>query len=88
MRSRGDFIAYLGGLIPSHDSSGIQVLNKIIKDEIYRRFIHITWVTSPGGLCPKMAFYVENFLKLRDGLIARPHFTFCHWVPALCIPLN
>jgi hypothetical protein len=35
-----------------------------------------------------MAFYVEHFLELRDELIVRPQYTFCHWMHALCILLG
>jgi hypothetical protein len=73
----------LGHLLPTR-----QVLNKIIRDDIYRWFIQIIWVNPLRGLHPKMAFYVEHFLELRDGLITRPQYTFRHWVHALCIPLG
>jgi hypothetical protein len=61
------------------------VLNTIIRDDIYRQFIQITWVNPPGGLRPKMTFYIEHFLKLRDGLIIRSPYTFHHWAHALRI---
>jgi len=35
-----------------------------------------------------MAFYVEHFLELRDGLIVRPQYMFHHWMHALRIPLG
>ena len=56
-----------GHLLPTRHE-----LNKIIMDDIYRQFVHITWVNPQGGLCPKMAFYAEHFLELRDRLIVRP----------------
>jgi hypothetical protein len=73
---------------PGHLLPTRQVLNKIIRDDIYRQFIQITWVNPPGGLRPKMAFYAEHFLELRDGFIVRPHYTLCHWAHALWIPLG
>jgi hypothetical protein len=73
---------------PGHLLPTRQVLNKIIRDDIYRQFIQITWVNPPGGLRPKMAFYAEHFLELRDGFIVRPQYTFRHWVHALRIPLG
>jgi hypothetical protein len=63
---------------PSHLLQTRQVLNKIIKDDIYMQFIQITWVNPPRGLRPKMAFYTEHFLELRDGSILRPHYTLHH----------
>jgi hypothetical protein len=62
---------------PGHLLPTRQVLNNIIIDDIYR-FIQITWVNSLGGLRPKMSFYAENFLELRDIFIIRPHYTFHH----------
>jgi hypothetical protein len=73
---------------PGHLLPTKQVLNKIIRDDIYRQFIQITWVNPPGGLRPKMAPYAKHFLELRDGLIARPQYTFCHWVHVLRVPLT
>ena len=40
------------------------------------------------GLHPKMAFYAEHFLEIRDRLIVRPQYTFYHWMHALRIPLG
>jgi hypothetical protein len=65
-----------------------QMLNKIIRDDIYRQFIQLTWVNPLGGLCPKMAFYTKHFLELSDGFIVRPHYTLRHWVHALRILLG
>jgi len=45
-------------------------------------------LTPPGGLHPKMVFYIEHFLELRDWFIVWPQYTFYHWVHALCIPLG
>jgi hypothetical protein len=73
----------LGHLLPTR-----QELNMIIRDDIYMQFIQTTWVTPQGGLCPKMAFYVTQFLELRDGFIVRPQYTLCHWMHALHIPLG
>jgi hypothetical protein len=65
-----------------------QVLNKIIKNDISRQFIKITWVNPLGGLRLKIAFYGEQFLELRDGFIVQPQCTFHQWVHALRIPLG
>ena len=35
-----------------------------------------------------MAFYAKHFLEIRVGLIARPQYTFRHWMHALRIPLG
>ena len=35
-----------------------------------------------------MAFYAQHFLEIRDGLIVRPQYMFCHWMHALRIPLG
>ena len=53
-------------------------LNKIIRDNIYKLFIQITWVNPQGGLRPKMAFYAKHFLELRNELIVQPKYTLCH----------
>jgi hypothetical protein len=52
-------------------------LNRIIREHMIKLFNQVTWVDPPRGLSPKMAFYVENFLELRNGLIVRPptHFS-------------
>jgi len=60
---------------PGHLLPTRQVLNKIIRDDIYKKFIRNTWVNPPGGLHPKMAFYVEHFLEFRDGFIVQPHYS-------------
>jgi hypothetical protein len=57
---------------PNHLLPTKQELNRIIMDDIYKQFIHITLVNPQAGLCPKMAFYVEHFLELRFGLIVQP----------------
>ena len=44
-------------------------LYQIITNDIYRQFIQTTWVHPQGRLRPKMAFYDEHFLELREGLI-------------------
>ena len=54
---------------PDHLLPTQQELNMIIRDDIYRKFIQITWVNPPGGLHPKMAFYAKNFLEDRDEFI-------------------
>ena len=51
-----------GHLLPSR-----QELNRIIREDIYRQFVQITYPT--GGLRQKMAFYAEHFLEISDGLI-------------------
>lgn len=73
----------LGHLLPNQ-----QKLNKIIKEDIYRRYVQTTWTDPPNGLRPKMAFYTEHRLEIRDGLIIRPQYMFQHWMHALRIPLG
>jgi hypothetical protein len=73
----------LGHLLPIR-----KVLNKIIRDDIYRQFIQITCFIHPGGLPPKMAFYAKHFLELEDGFIVRPQYTLWHWEHALRIPVG
>lgn len=57
---------------PSHLLPTRQELDKIIREDIYKKFIQFTWVNPPRGLRPKMTFYVENFLELRDKFIVLP----------------
>jgi hypothetical protein len=49
---------------PCHLLPNQQELNKIIKEDIYKRYIQITWTNPPNGLRPKMAFYAEHCLEL------------------------
>ena len=35
-----------------------------------------------------MAFYAEDFLEFKAGLIVRAQYSFCHWMHALQIPLE
>lgn len=72
-----------GYLLPTR-----QELNKIIRDDIYKQFIQITWDNPHDKLFPKMAFYVEHFLEMRDELINRPQYTLHHWLHAPYIPLE
>jgi hypothetical protein len=55
-----------------------QELNKIIKEDIFRQYIQVTWVDPLRGLNPKMAFYAKHFMELRDGLIVQPPYTLRH----------
>jgi hypothetical protein len=73
---------------PSHLLPTKKELNKIIRDDIYRQFVQIIWANPQGGLRPKMAFYAEHFLELRDGLTVQPQYTLRHWMHALCIQLG
>jgi len=73
---------------PGHLLPTKQELNKIIRDNIYRQYIQVTWIAPPGGLSPKLAFYAEHFMALRDDLIVRPSYTHRHWMRALKIPLG
>ena len=73
---------------PDHLLPTRQELNKIIREDVYKQFVQVTWVNPPGGLRPKMAFYVEHFLEIIDGLIFQPQYTFRHWMHALRIPLG
>jgi hypothetical protein len=76
-------LVYNGILFPSiyslddagHLFPNKQELNGIIEENIYRQYIQVTWIASLGGLRPKMAFYAEHFLELRDGLIVRTPLT-------------
>ena len=45
-------------------------------------------VRNRASLFQKMAFFIEHFMDLGDGLIVQPHYTLCHWVHAICIPLS
>jgi hypothetical protein len=63
---------------PGHLPLTRHELNIIIRDEIYKYFIHITWVNPPNGLQPKMALYTDYFLELRDRFIVRPQYTLYH----------
>lgn len=40
------------------------------------------------GLGPKMSFYLEHSLELRDGLIIQPPYLHQHWMHSLRIPLR
>jgi hypothetical protein len=64
--------------VPGHLLPSRQVLNRIIKEDIYRQFVQITRINPPGGLRQKMAFYTEHFLEIRDGLIVRPQYALRH----------
>jgi hypothetical protein len=65
---------------PGHLLPTRQEMNTIIREDIYRQFVQVTWINPQGGLRPKMAFYVEHFMVMRDGLIVRPHYTLRHWI--------
>jgi hypothetical protein len=73
---------------PGHLLPTKQEMNTIIQEDIYKQFVHVTWINPQGGLRPKMAFYVEHFMVMRDGLIVRPHYTLRHWMHSLWIPLG
>jgi len=53
-------------------------MNKIIREDIYRQYIQVTWVDPPHKLKPKMAFYAKHFMEMRDELIIRPAYTLHH----------
>jgi hypothetical protein len=53
-------------------------MNRIIRDDIYRQYILVTWLDPPSGLKPEMAFYVKHFLMLRNGLIVQPPYKLQH----------
>jgi hypothetical protein len=66
-------------------------MNTIIQEDIYKQFVHVTWINPQGWLRPKMAFYVEHFMVMKDGVIVRPHYndyTLRHWMHSLWIPLG
>jgi hypothetical protein len=44
--------------------------------------------TPLGRFETKMAFYVEHFLEIRDGLIVWPPYMLQHWMHGLRIPLG
>lgn len=69
---------------PSH----VQELNRITKEHLYWQYILVTWVSSLGVLNPKMAMYVEQFMRLRDGIIFRPPYTLRHWMHSHRIPMD
>jgi hypothetical protein len=50
--------------------------------------VHVSWENPPGGLHPKIAFYLEHFIEVRDGLIIQPPYTSHHWAHSLHIPLG
>jgi hypothetical protein len=54
---------------PVHLLPNKQEKKGIIKENIYRQYIKVTWITPLGGLKPKMAFYAEHFMELRGSLI-------------------
>ena len=59
-----------------------------MREDVYKQYVQATWVNPLGGLRPKMAFYAEHFLEIKDRLIVRPQYTFHHWMHALRIPLG
>ena len=63
---------------PGHLLPIRQELNKIIREDIYKQLVQVTWINPPRGLRPKMAFYAEHFLEIRDGLIVQPQYTLRH----------
>jgi hypothetical protein len=65
-----------------------QIVNRDIREDIYRLYIQVTWTSPPTSLGSKMSFYLEHFLELRDGIIVRPPYTYKHWMHSLRIPLG
>jgi hypothetical protein len=63
-------------------------LNKIIKEDIYRQNIQVIRIAPPSGLKPKMAFYANHFMELRDNLIIHPPSMHPHLMDRLEIPLG
>jgi len=61
---------------PGHHLPNKQEMNAVIKEDIYRQYIRISWITTPGGLRPKMTFYAQHFLQFRDNLIVWPQLCF------------
>ena len=74
--------------VPSQLLTTRHELNKIIKDGIYRPFIHIAWVNPKCKLHPKMVYYLEHFMEMRDKLIIRPQYNSWQWLRALYISLG
>jgi hypothetical protein len=48
----------------------------------------MTWCNPIGGLHPKMAFYIEHFLVIKDGIIVPLSYLSQHSCHALCISLG
>jgi hypothetical protein len=65
-----------------------QIVNRDIREDIYRLYIQVTWTSPPTSLGSKMSFYLEHFLELRDGIIVHPPYTYRHWMHSLKIPLG
>jgi hypothetical protein len=49
-----------------------QELNKFIQNDIYSEFVQATWKNPQSGLRLKMAFNIEHFMKVREGLLSNP----------------
>lgn len=63
-------------------------LNEHIRLDIYRQYVITTWRNPPCGLHLRMAFYVEHFLDIQDGIILHPQYLTRCWTHALCIYLG
>jgi hypothetical protein len=48
---------------PSH----LQEVNKAMREDIYKQYIQITWISSPKDFGPKMVLYFQHFTQMRDG---------------------
>lgn len=65
-----------------------QEFNNIIRGDIERQYIHITWIAPIRGLKPKMALYAEHFMELKGDLIVWPPCMVQHWMHGLRIRLG
>lgn len=63
-------------------------MNRYIRDNIYKQFIHTIWVNSCEALPPEMVFYKEHLLELKDGFIFRPSYLSLHWAHSLRNPFS
>ena len=62
--------------------------NESIGENIYQQFIEINWVSSPQPFISKMAFYIEQFLQIIDGLIVCLDYLQQHWSYGHRIPIG
>jgi hypothetical protein len=72
---------------PRHLLTIRQLLNRAIREDIYRLYIQVTWTSPSRSLGLKMSFYLEHFLELQDGIIVFPPYMRRHWLHSIRIPL-
>jgi hypothetical protein len=71
---------------PGHLPPSKHDLNRMIREDIYIQYIQVTWTEPPRDLNPKMTFYFELLMELRDSLIVRIEYTQKLWMHNLRIP--